>query len=307
MSAFGKLRLGVAAASVACLAAGIALAQQAAGQRDATQLRDDVPGRAATDQADQTRQPVRDRIRSRATTQIEQRNVQLQAGGSNQEVEKFLAGCLLQKNKCEVEFAQLAQQQSQNPEVKQFAQMLEKDHQKIVQQLEQLAGGQAGQTSTRTQRQTETNATGQNDAQRQPADTTRLPGSPGATQTTRSETQTANYGSQEMSGPFAQLAQVEKQIGERQKQAMLDELQQKSGVEFDKCYVGSQVGAHMQSLAALEVISQQQGELAQIAQQAQPTVQQHLDHAKQLAKQLEGAANEPGSQAERQRPRTQRQ
>jgi hypothetical protein len=63
----------------------------------------------------------------------------------------------------------------------------------------------------------------------------------------------------------------------------------------------------MQSLAALEVISQQQGELAQLAQQAQPTVQQHLDHAKQLAKQLEGTS-QAGSQAERQTPpRTQRQ
>lgn len=307
MSAFGKLRLGVAAASLTCLAAAIALAQQAAGQRDATQLRDDVPGRSATDQADQTRQPLRDRIRSRATTQIEQRNVQLQAGGQNQEVEKFLAGCLLAKNKSEIEFAQLAQQQSQNPEVKEFAQMLEKDHQKLVQQLEQLAGGQAGQTSTRSERQTQTSVTGQNDAQRQPADTTRLPGSPGATQTTRSQTQTEAYGSQEMSGQFAQLAQIEKQISERQKQAMLDELQQKSGVEFDKCFVGAQVGSHIQSLAALEVISQQQqGKLAQVAQQAQPTVQQHLDHAKQLAKQLEGSS-QPGSQAERQRPRTQRQ
>jgi predicted outer membrane protein len=215
---------------------------------------------------------------------------------------------LLQKNKCEIEFAQLAQQQSQNPQVKEFAQMLEQDHQKIVQQLEQLAGGQASQTSTRTDSQSQISASGQNDAQRQPSDTTRLPGSPGATQTTRSQTQTEAYGSQEMTGPIAQLAQIEKQIGERQKQAMLDELQQKSGAEFDKCYVGSQVSSHMQSLAALEVISQQQqGKLAQVAQQAQPTVQQHLDHAKQLAKQLE-SGGQPRSQAERQTPpRTQRQ
>jgi predicted outer membrane protein len=304
MSAFRKMKLGVAAASVACLAAGIALAQQAIEQRNATQLRDDVPGRAATDQADRTTQPPRERIRS--TTQIEQRNLRVQPGASSQEIDKFLAGCLLAKNKAEIEFAQLAQQQSQNPEIKQFAQKLEQDHQQLVQQLEPLAGGQAGQTSTRTQSQTRTRDLGQNDAQRQPADNTRLPGSPGATQTTRSQTQTQEYGSQEMTGPFAQLYQIEKQIGERQKQAMLDELQQKSGAEFDKCYVGAMVGSHMQSLASLEVLSQQQGELAQVAQQAQPTVQQHLDHAKQLAKQLEGA-NQPGSQAERQRPRTQRQ
>ncbi|HEX2473517.1 MAG TPA: DUF4142 domain-containing protein [Lacipirellulaceae bacterium] len=305
MSKFRRTHWAVAAAGFACLVAGSALAQRAAEQRPATQSRDNISDRATTDQNDQATQPGR--VRTTQRTQLGERNVQLQAGGQKQEVEKFLAGCLLAKNKCEIEFAQLAQQQSQNPQVKEFAQMLEQDHQKIVQQLEQLAGGQAGQTSTRTETQSQTSAIGQNDAQRQPADTTRLPGSPGATQITRRQTQTEAYGAQELSGPFAQLAQIEKQIGERQKQIMLDELQQKSGVEFDKCYVGSQVGSHMQSLAALEVISQQQGELAQAAQQALPTVQQHLEHAKKLAKQLEGAANQPGSQAERQRPRTQRQ
>jgi len=43
---------------------------------------------------------------------------------------------------------------------------------------------------------------------------------------------------------------------------------------------------------------QTQGQLAQVAQQAQPTVQQHFDHAKQLMKQLEGQAA-AGSTAER--------
>jgi predicted outer membrane protein len=295
----------MAATGFACLVAGSALAQVAAEQRAATQSRDNISERAITNQNDQATQPGQ--VRTTQRVQLGERSVQLQAGGHSKDVEKFLAGCLLAKNKCEVEFAQLAQQHSQNPQVKEFAQMLERDHQKIVQQLEPWAGGQPGQTTTRTERQIQsTTAPGQNDVQRQPSDTTRLPGSPGATQTTRIRTQTEANGAQEMSGPFAQLAQIEKQIGERQKQVMLDELQQKSGTEFDKCYVGSQVLAHMQSLAALEVISQQQGELAQIAQQAQPIVQQHLEHAKQLAKQLEGAARAGGT-AERQQPGTQRQ
>jgi predicted outer membrane protein len=298
----------VAATGFACLVAGSAIAQRAAEQRAATQSRDNISDRAAADQSNRaTTQLQTDRTQTTTRTQLGQRNAQVRVGGQNQEVEKFLAGCLLAKNKCEIEFAQMAQQQSQNPQVKEFAQMLEQDHQKIVQQLESLASGRASQTTTRTERQLQsTDASGQNDAQRQPGDTTRLPGSPGATQTTRTQTQSADYGSQELSGPFAQLAQVEKQIGERTKQAMLDELRQKSGIEFDKCYIGSQVGSHIQSLAALEVISQQQGNLAQIAQQAQPTVQQHLDHAKQLAKELEGGARAGGT-AERQSPRTQRQ
>jgi len=65
---------------------------------------------------------------------------------------------------------------------------------------------------------------------------------------------------------------------------------------------------HIHALAALEVLGQQsQGQLAQVAQQARPKVQQHLDHAKQLMKQLDqqsGGSND--SQAERSSSRTQR-
>ena len=95
-----------------------------------------------------------------------------------------------------------------------------------------------------------------------------------------------------MGGALHQLAQIEKQIGERCLQNAKEELQKKSGAEFDKCYVGMAIGAHMQAIAALEVIGEQtQGQLAQVAKQAQPKVQEHLEHAKQLAKQLEGQAS----------------
>jgi len=58
-------------------------------------------------------------------------------------------------------------------------------------------------------------------------------------------------------------------------------------------------------LAAVEVIGKQtQGTLAQVAQQAQPTVQQHLEHAKQLMKQLEGQSSAAGTQAQRDAKRT---
>lgn len=93
-----------------------------------------------------------------------------------------------------------------------------------------------------------------------------------------------------------------------------DEMQQKSGAQFDKGYIGWSIGAHTHALAALEVIGQQtQGQLAQIAQQAQPKVQQHLEMAKQIMKQLDGQAGGTASsatgtenQAERPTSRTQR-
>ena len=51
------------------------------------------------------------------------------------------------------------------------------------------------------------------------------------------------------------------------------------------------------ALAALEVIGQSQGQLAQVAKQSQSTVQEHLEKAKQIVKQLDGQSG--GSTAER--------
>ena len=55
-------------------------------------------------------------------------------------VEKYLVNCLLKHNKGEIEISQFAAEQAQDPQVKQIAQQLIKDHQGIVQKLQQLAG-----------------------------------------------------------------------------------------------------------------------------------------------------------------------
>jgi len=78
------------------------------------------------------------------------RGSQATAGGASQEIEQFLAGCLLARNQSEVDLSQFAQEQAENPEVKQFAQQMVQDHQKIIQQLQQVAGNQSGQGVTLT-------------------------------------------------------------------------------------------------------------------------------------------------------------
>jgi predicted outer membrane protein len=190
----------------------------------------------------------------------------------------------LAKNEAEVEFGEMAQRQAQNPQLKQFAQTMVQDHRQLVQQLQPLAG--APRETTRASASTSAAATSQIDAQRQAQ---------------RGQAVGQNEA-------LNQRASIERQIGERCKEALREELQQKQGAEFDKCYIGSQVAGHMQMLAALEVLEQQgPDQINQIAQQARPKVQQHLEHAKQLMKQLEGtAAASTTNQAERQSSRTQR-
>jgi predicted outer membrane protein len=100
------------------------------------------------------------------------------------------------------------------------------------------------------------------------------------------------------------LLALDRQIVERSTQAAKEDLQQKEGAEFDKCFVGAQIVGHTKMLAALEVLQQQGPEqIQQLAQQAQPNVQKHLEHAKQIMKQLE-AAGPTDSRAAR-RPTTQ--
>lgn len=299
-----RVRFGAMAAGLCCLLAGYVVAQQSVQDRTR-----DATDRAQSSQTDRLGAQQQDQFESgQATTQTRQRGqIQARGGQISPEVEKYLAKCLLLKNNSEIELSQFAQQKAQNPEVKQFAQQMIQDHQQIGQQLQQVAGaqGRAGD---------QTGASGQYDAQRQTSDTTRLPGSSGASQATRTETNTSvaqgNPGQQGGDQALMQLAQIEQQIVERSAQMTRDELEQKQGADFDKCFVGAQVGAHMHMLAALETIAQQgEGKLAQAAQQAQPVVQQHLEHAKHLAKQLEqGQTQSPraAGQAERQQPRTQR-
>jgi putative membrane protein len=271
MSASPKLRFGIAAAALSCLIAGYVVAQQ-------VQVRERED--AALDQpaTGQIERPATERREYRAAFRGERADT----GTSNQDVQRYIVGCLLAKNQAEVEMGKFAQQQAQNPEVKEFAQMIVQDHGKLVQQLQKLNSPQAGDRATTT-----TDAAGQDVAER-----------------TTTDAATLRTGG---NSAVDQLLALDRQIVERCSQMAKDELQQKQGAEFDKCFIGAQIGNHMQSLAALEVLQQQGPEqIQQIAQQAQPVVQQHLEHAKQIMQKLEGQNTTGANRAARQPTQPQR-
>jgi predicted outer membrane protein len=300
---------------------GLAMAQQ---EQPATQRSPDANAsgqtdRARTQQADPAATSRADQSSRTAPGQTDYRTARALTGDHSRTVDYFLASCLLGQNQAEVQLSEIAMQKSENAEVKQFAQKMITDHKKMIEQLQPLVAMQGG-----ANRPASSLLGGTSEAQGRSettvgrtTDTTALPGSSGAGQTippaganttipgTR-ETAANATGNAAIAGggagPLHQLMQIDRQINERCLQMAKDELQQKSGAEFDKCYVGNALGMHTHALAALEVISKQtQGNLAQVAQQAQPTVQQHLEQAKQLIKQLEGQ-----SSATAQRPETTR-
>jgi predicted outer membrane protein len=315
MSASLRFRVGVAAAGLSCLLLGYAAAQQAAtpgndpnasGQTD----------RSSAQQTDRSTTPSIGQTygESAQSHTANYRGAQTAAGGLSQAVDHYLANCLLGQNQSEVQLSELAKEKSENAEVKQFAQKMIDDHRKLIEQLQPLAGMQAG-----TGRGAAESATRSSDAATLPGpstatETTAPSGTTAAAPrigtstdvTTSTTTSTADQTSAH-TGALHQLGQIERQIGERCTQATREELQQKSGAEFDKAFVGVTIGAHIHTLAALEVVGQQtQGQLAQVAQQAQPIVKQHLEQAKQLMKELAVQSSSTGSQAERQSTKTER-
>ena len=151
----------------------------------------------------------------------------------------------------------------------------------MIQQLEQLAGTQ-GNASRQADRSNDTFST---DAGNQrPGDNA-----------VDSRTTRTNQSLPGSNAAIQQLAQIERQIVERQTQATRDELQQKSGAEFDKCFVGGcDCGPREHDRCPSSDRTARPRAVAQAAKQARPVAEQHLEHAKQLMKQLESGVPKVG-------------
>jgi len=283
MSASLGMRGGFVAAGLCCWLLGTVVAAEinpAGAQIDSPQQPADATNRTGQIDRAQTSQPAqRGLLGQPYTANFRGTQGTAQPG---QEVAAYLATCMLNNNKAQVELCQFAAQQAQSPEVKKFAQQLAKDHQQCVEKLQQIAGRQTDGLPNRSAS----------------LDANAAPGS----DLNRSATGTATAGRPAMTrgnAALQQLAGIEQKINEQCQQALREELQQKSGAEFDACFLGAQIAGHMHMLAALEVIPQEvQGPLKQVAEEARPTIRKHLDEAKQLMKQAQ-AGTQGSAQAQR--------
>lgn len=93
-------------------------------------------------------------------------------------------------------------------------------------------------------------------------------------------------------GIVAKLIQIDQELADRCLASAQRELNEKQGKDFDMAYVGMQIAAHMKMVDTLSVYSRHaSGELQQVLNEGLETSQQHLEHAKQLVKQVEGSGN----------------
>jgi predicted outer membrane protein len=199
-------------------------------------------------QPQQQRQP-----QQQLQQQQQQRQLQTRPTAQGNLTDAQLVACLLIGNSNEVAVAQIAEQRSKNEEVRKFAKQMIDDHTKFIEKLRPYAGQYANIA----------NHAG------------------GATTTDRAAT------TQQARGGQIDLVELKQKLGRKCLASVRKELESKEGAKFDHCYIGQQVGAHMQMVDTLEVFQEYVSpQLRSVLEEGTATTKEHLDHAKQLAEKM---------------------
>ena len=196
-------------------------------------------------------------------------------------------------NQNEIALAEIAEEKASDNDVKKFARQMVDEHTEFLQKLNRTIGNsRIGQPQQPTgQQQIGQQQIGQQQIGQQQLGQQRRQTSQQAGQFTQGRSQQQGL----------DLVALKHQLGEQCRQSASRELQQKSGAEFDKCYIGMQIGMHMQMLDTLKVFSRYASpELDQLIEKGEETTQSHLDHAKKIIASLEGQSDASSRSARRQ-------
>lgn len=153
----------------------------------------------------------------------------------------------------EIEISKMAQSKAQSQEVKQFAEQMVRDHSPGYQEMKQLAGPLAGGQAHNA------NAAG---------------------------------GAAGHAGGL-DWVQIHHQVGQQSLASIKEELNSKQGKEFDHCYMGQQIGAHMKAMDELKVLRNHASpELRPKLDKELETATAHYKKAKQIEEGLEGGSQD---------------
>jgi predicted outer membrane protein len=239
-------------------------------------------------------QTVRPQTAQQQTIQQQEGAVDRVGGPNNQarmSVTQLIVKKLRKANEGEIALAQMAEKKSDNEELRKFTQMIVKDHQALLQQLDQVGGGQRDAQGANA-----TSATGVTQDldrnQTNPADRAQqnAPDQANPRRNAQGNPEGRGQGQNRMQGQQVpqQLWTIIDQACDNTQKLTMEMLQKYEGQDFQMGFLGQQIVAHTQMLGELQSIqSNGPQELKQIAQQATEKTQAHLEMAKQLAKKFE--------------------
>jgi predicted outer membrane protein len=197
------------------------------------------------------------------------------------------ARCMLLDNQAGVLINEFSLERIQNPEVKQFAQSLVKDHNDLVAKLQRFVPGSLT-TDAVSKRVSAIRAQLKSEKGTMPV-TTEAGDSSRRTEVPAPAV-TEDQGRMSMEGKnMMQIIPAMQQTMAENCVAFTEaELSQVDKDQFDKAYIGQQIYAHVDALAKLKTMETfAPASLKPIIQSASTTVQSHLDQAKNICKQLD--------------------
>jgi predicted outer membrane protein len=202
---------------------------------------------------------------------------------ANQKDEMF-AKCLAIDNSAEIQVAEFAAQRLQNDQAKQFAQQMVRDHRAMLEKLTQFGAKEINLTVT--------DATSG-----QPADVNVRAGAGQADVNVQVDerdgeqrrTERREARTERREGDEVDFVAIKKEIAQECVRSAQEELAAKPANEVDRCYMAAQVFAHQHMLDGLKVLERHASpEMKDTLAQASQTTQQHLNHAKEILKTLDG-------------------
>jgi predicted outer membrane protein len=208
-------------------------------------------------------------------------------GQKEGKIDQMIADQLLAMSTGEAQLANFALQRTQNEAVRQFAQMMIQDHNKLNTELEKFASpdlvkslGEAGRQAGQP---------GQPGQLPQPGATATT--QPGATPTTQpAATQPGERNTADVAGgssggnEHVQICEdISKQIGA----GVVKELGQYQGSDFDRAYAGQQFWGHVTFIGVAKGAENHvSADLKQVLNQGATTAEQHLEHCRRLIRDL---------------------
>lgn len=262
---------------------------------------------------------------------------QPRAGAQQQPMDPHLAACLIIDNQLEVAVAEIAQQKASDEKVKEFARKMVEDHTQMISKLDRFAPGvsrmplRVDAAGGEERDATDANRRPQPGENPAPRDNQRTPDrtddAPAAAQAQPRAAQPAQPGAAPQPAalqpaqpgqPIAQPGQPRPQPGLAQANAMINpqqfvamkrelaqeclkalqkEIGDKSGKEFDECYMTHQAMAHQMMVTQLTVFRRHSSPaFQQVLDEGLQTTQEHLKHAKDLVKSLDGDTKTAGKE-----------
>lgn len=204
-----------------------------------------------------------------------------------------LAGWLLTDNEKEVAFSEIGVQKATNPEVKAFATKMVQDHRAMISKLQRFSpriSTEPGLGSPGKGNEGAGEGSRPPGGQENPPSGSNPPGSGSNPPGRGMGSEGARGGPPGRGlGDSLDVVGLKKELNDACLASAKKELDAKSGAEFDKCFMMGQVMGHVAAVDTLTVFKNRASpELAQAINEALTTVKGHLEHAKTLAKKLDG-------------------